>query len=492
MGRKRKDNDILLSFLGGSAMGVTGSMNLIEIKQKDGSYKGILLECGGIQSTSGELGKDLSANRKMLDKLPKDIVSTIDYVFLSHSHTDHTQNLPYLNSENGFKGKIFSTFKTIEITKELNKDSVDIQDKTIAKLKSVGRKTRPLYTKQHMYEMFTNMESLPLNTKIDLDDRVSVKLLSNNHCYGSCMIQLWIKKLNGQVISIVYTGDMGSAYNQQINPFNDVRETIPKCNYLITEATYNDVTRTLNRQTVKDELKRFKDELTQAIKERKRILISSFSFNKGQYLPCLLYEMFKDEEWFDIDIVIDGVLIHKINEVYLRTLDDEMREYFKEVLNWSHIKVIKTADATNAFLTKKQPSIVISTSGFLMQGKIVSYLLSYLDSTQCALFLTGYFGDENSIGGKICNPNQKTVTIEKRQILKRAEIHIFGNVFSGHIQANELINELKNIRCDKIFIHHSEGENKYSFADTLRDEARKCNNTVKVIPVDEENNQFAL
>ena len=68
MGRKRKDNDILLSFLGGSAMGVTGSMNLIEIKQKDGSYKGILLECGGIQSTSGELGKDLSANRKMLDK----------------------------------------------------------------------------------------------------------------------------------------------------------------------------------------------------------------------------------------------------------------------------------------------------------------------------------------------------------------------------------------------------------------------------------------
>ena len=214
-------------------------------------------------------------------------------MFLSHSHTDHTQNLPYLNSENGFKGKIFSTFKTIEITKELNKDSVDIQDKTIAKLKSVGRKTRPLYTKQHMYEMFTNMESLPINTKIDLDDRVSVKLLSNNHCYGSCMIQLWIKKLNGQVISIVYTGDMGSAYNQQINPFNDARETIPKCNYLITEATYNDVTRTLNRQTVKDELKRFKDELTQAIKERKRILISSFSFNKGQYLPCYYMKCLK-------------------------------------------------------------------------------------------------------------------------------------------------------------------------------------------------------
>ena len=73
------------------------------------------------------------------------------------------------------------------------------------------------------------------------------------------MIQLWIKKLNGQVVSLIYTGDMGSNYNQQINPFNDVRDTIPKCNYLISEGTYNDITRTLNKQIVKDELKRFKD-----------------------------------------------------------------------------------------------------------------------------------------------------------------------------------------------------------------------------------------
>ena len=492
MGKKKKDSDILLSFLGGSAIGVTGSMNLIEIKQRDGSYRGILLECGGIQSTSGELGKDLSANRKMLDKLPKDIIETIDYVFLSHAHVDHTQNLPYLNSENGFNGRIFSTYKTIEITKKLVEDSVNIHDKTIAKLKSIGRKTRPLYNRQNMWEMFSNMEYLPINQKIDLDDRVSVKLLPNNHCYGSCMIQLWIKKLNGQIVSIIYTGDMGSKLNQQINPFLDERTTIPKCNYLITEGTYNDINRTLNKQKVKEELKRFKEELTESIKNNKRILISSFSFNKGQYLPCLLYEMFKDEDWFDIPIIIDGVLIHKINEIYLTTLDDEMRQYFREVLNWKHIKIIKTIDSTNAFLTKKEPSIVISTSGFLMQGKIVNYLLSYLGSPNCSLFLTGYFGDENSVGGKICNPNQKTVTIEKQTIIKESDIHTFGNAFSGHIQVNELINEIKSVRCEKIFIHHSEGENKYKLADTIRNSARECDNTVKVIPVDEDNFQFEL
>lgn len=86
--KKKKDSDILISFLGGSASAstVTGSMNLIEVKQKDGSYKGILLECGSIQTTSNILGKDLSANRKMLDKLPKEVVSNIEYVLLSHAH----------------------------------------------------------------------------------------------------------------------------------------------------------------------------------------------------------------------------------------------------------------------------------------------------------------------------------------------------------------------------------------------------------------------
>ena len=406
--------------------------------------------------------------------------------------SDHIGNLPYLNSDNGFKGKIFSTYETIEISKKLIEDSVNIHDKTIQKLKSIGRKTRPLFTKQNMYEMFSNMKSLPLNTKIDLDDRISVKLLSNNHCYGSCMIQLWIKKLNGNTISLLYTGDMGSKYNKQINPFNGDRQTFPKCNYIITEGTYNDVTKILNKQIVKDELKRFKDTIKEAVLNNKRILISSFSFNKGQYLPCLLYELFHDEEWFNINIVIDGVLIHKINEVYMRTLNAEKREYFNKVLNWDKIKTIKTADSTKAFLMKKEPSIVISTSGFLTQGKIVTYLSQYIDSSNCTLIFTGYFGDENSLGGRICNKNQKTVTIDGQTKLKKAEVFTFGNAFSGHIQSNELINDLKNVQCDTLFIHHSEGDNKYILANKIREEARKCNNTMKVIAVDNKNNCFNL
>ncbi len=48
---------------------------------------------------------------------------------------DHVGNLPYLNSENNFTGKIFSSYKTIEIAKKLIEDSVNIHEKTVMKLK---------------------------------------------------------------------------------------------------------------------------------------------------------------------------------------------------------------------------------------------------------------------------------------------------------------------------------------------------------------------
>ena len=53
---------------------------------------------------------------------------------------DHVGNLPYLNSsENNFNGKIFGSYKTIEIAKKLIEDSVNIHEKTVMKLKSQGK-----------------------------------------------------------------------------------------------------------------------------------------------------------------------------------------------------------------------------------------------------------------------------------------------------------------------------------------------------------------
>ena len=99
---KRK-NKIKISFLGHSNEDVTGSAILIEYPKDKKEYGTILLELGLVQGES-TFDKDISANRKMLDNFPKELVSRIEYVLLGHSHVDHCGNFAYLNSENGFNG----------------------------------------------------------------------------------------------------------------------------------------------------------------------------------------------------------------------------------------------------------------------------------------------------------------------------------------------------------------------------------------------------
>ena len=80
--------------------------------------------------------------------------------------SDHTANLPYLNDDNGFKGEILGSEATIEIAKDLIKDSVYIHSKNIEHLKSKGKKVKPLYTEVQMNQMFKRMRAISTYEKI--------------------------------------------------------------------------------------------------------------------------------------------------------------------------------------------------------------------------------------------------------------------------------------------------------------------------------------
>ena len=87
----------------GAAGTVTGSMHLLE---SDG--KRYLLDCGLFQGRR----KDTDLKNRNLP-FPGD---SIDAVVLSHSHIDHSGNLPTL-VKHGFAGPIYSTPATIDLCK---------------------------------------------------------------------------------------------------------------------------------------------------------------------------------------------------------------------------------------------------------------------------------------------------------------------------------------------------------------------------------------
>ena len=392
------------------------------------------------------------------------------------SRVDHCGNLAYLNSNNnGFNGRILGTNQTLEVAKELIEDTLNIHIKNIEKLKSLGRKTRPLYTKQDMFDMFEKMEVVPSYKKITLNEWVTIEFVNAGHCVGSSMIHLWIKKPNQSIFHIIMSGDMGSEQNKLIHPLAEKREQITKCNLFISEATYNKKSRSFNKCDVQKEFEDFKYTIKENLLQGKQILLPVFSFNKVQEFLILFYEWLKDEEWFnenDFPIICDGVLMHKITNVFKRTLCDDKKDYFNEVCNWNKIKVNKTFDGTIAIMSKKEPMIIMASSGFMQQGRVVAYVKQLLGSKKGVILTTGYIGGEGSIGWKIAESPQKTVSIEKQVILKRALVKSY-HCFSSHIQYDELESLYKGLQCEKILIHHSSKEDKLNFVNEMRKNTNK-------------------
>ena len=392
------------------------------------------------------------------------------------SRVDHCGNLAYLNSNNnGFNGRILGTNQTLEVAKELIEDTLNIHIKNIEKLKSLGRKTRPLYTKQDMFDMFEKMEVIPSYKKITLNEWVTIEFVNAGHCLGSSMIHLWIKKPNQSIFHIIMSGDMGSEQNKLIHPLAEKREQITKCNLFISEATYNKKSRSFNKYDVQKEFEDFKYTIKENLLQGKQILLPVFSFNKVQEFLILFYEWLKDEEWFnenDFPIICDGVLMHKITNVFKRTLCDDKKDYFNEVCNWNKIKVNKTFDGTMAIMSKKEPMIIMASSGFMQQGRVVAYVKQLLGSKKGVILTTGYIGGEGSIGWKIAESPQKTVSIEKQVILKRALVKSY-HCFSSHIQYDELESLYKGLQCEKILIHHSSKEDKLNFVNEMRKNTNK-------------------
>ena len=98
-----------LTFLG-AAHEVTGSCYLLEA-----CGKRLLVDCGM------EQGKDIFVNAELGIK-----PETVDMVFLTHAHIDHSGKLPLL-AACGFDGPIYATEGTAELCRIMLRDSAHIQ-----------------------------------------------------------------------------------------------------------------------------------------------------------------------------------------------------------------------------------------------------------------------------------------------------------------------------------------------------------------------------
>ena len=150
----------------GAARMVTGSKHLVTL----GTGKRILLDCGMFQGMA-----------QQTDALNREFgfdASAIDVMVLSHAHVDHCGLIPKLAKE-GFRGKIFCTPATEELTKVLLIDSAEIQEDDM-KYENKRRAAngqqylQPLYTRDDAQKSFDHFVSVEYETWFDVCDEVQV------------------------------------------------------------------------------------------------------------------------------------------------------------------------------------------------------------------------------------------------------------------------------------------------------------------------------
>jgi len=444
----------------GAVKGVTGSSHLVEFNGKKA-----LLDCGMFQ------GKDQDLNLEEFEVNP----SEIDYLFLSHSHIDHSGRIPLL-VKRGFKGIIYCSKPTYDLCEIMLIDSAHIQETEAEwknrKAKRAGKKTvEPIYTQSDATESLKFFKTVLYEQVIDIDEHLTVKFSDAGHILGSSIIEMWFKEEN-ETTKLVYSGDLG----MDERPLLMDPTIIESADYLIIESTYG------NR--VHENVKYRMDELVNIILKTARrggtTVIPSFAVGRTQEI---IYELNKyydnkcklngmENELKKIPVFIDSPLASKATEIFKRNsqvFDEETRA---EILagdnpfEFENLHFTQSAEESKALNFSNEPKIIISASGMCEAGRIKHHLKHNLWKKECSIVFVGY-QVEGTLGRRIVD-GEKDVKILGEEIHINAEIHNVEG-FSGHADKIALMKWVKGFKekPKTVFIVHGEPEAKVDFAHAI-------------------------
>lgn len=424
----------------GAAQNVTGSNHLLEINGKK-----ILLDCGLFQGGKKEKVREM--NRDFLYD-PKEI----DYLLLSHAHIDHSGRIPLLVKK-GFKGRIFCTQATKELSEVMLLDSahIQVQDAEFVK-KDLGKKIDPLYTEVHVHEAIKLFETFEYLQKFKLDDGIWVTFYDAGHVLGSAIVVIDFKEKTYSK-RLVFTGDLGRKYMPILNDPYQVKSA----NILITESTY--------ASRLHDSFSNVKEELTwiinDVVKRRGKIIVPGFSFERTQELVYILHELYNEKKIPQVPIFVDSPLSSKISKVFDKYRDYYDDETFRDFLDkkqspfyFKQIKYTESVAESKKLNSYNKPCIIISASGMCEAGRIKHHLKNNIEDGRNLILVIGFMAQGTR--GRLIVEGRRKIRIFGKNYKLKADVAIM-NSFSAHADKLELLEYIKNIEdLENIFIVHGE------------------------------------
>jgi metallo-beta-lactamase family protein len=368
----------------GAARTVTGSKHLISLE--NGTR--ILLDCGMFQG----MGARTYALNSEFGFDP----TSVSILLLSHAHIDHCGLIPKLVKD-GFKGKIYCTEATIELTDILLTDSAQIQVHDKAD-------NHTLYEPEDVARALELFEIIPYDDWVEISDDVSVLFTNTGHLIGSAAIHLRIKE-KGKTTSITYSADVGRARHPLLRP----ADTFPQAEYIILESTYGNSHHEIRSNNIDILL----EWITKTcISKKGKLIIPAFSVGRTQELLYLLNQLELEKRLPDLNYFVDSPLSLKATEgikKYMNQFNDRLQEILKvddDPFVFKGLRYIETVEDSKKLTESNEPCVIISASGTADAGRVKHHIKHVVGNAENAILMSGYCGEE-SLGGQLLAGNRQ-------------------------------------------------------------------------------------
>jgi len=434
------DKNLKITFCSGAGT-VTGANFLLE-----GNDKKFLIDCGLIQGE--KLADDMN-----WDKFPYD-ASSIDILFVTHSHIDHIGRIPKLISE-GFNGRIISTIPTEELTEIMLADTAHLLSRDIE------HDLAAIYTEENIKKAMSLWETLEYGQKLNVDHGFQFSFKDAGHILGSGMLEIIYNNKK-----IVFTGDLGNSPSPLL-PDTDV---INDADYMIMESCYGD----RNHEQREERKKKLEQVIKDNHKNRGTLIIPTFSLERTQELLYEINSLVENSVINIMPVFLDSPLSIKLTDIYLK-----YGKYFNETAKkiiasgdrlfiFPGLKETLDTEESKAILRVSPPKIIIAVSGMSNGGRILHHEKNYLSDKNNTILLTGY----QSVGtlGRLIHDGAKKVHIMGEDVPLRAHLAIISG-YSGHKDSDHLVKFVENTAdtVKKVFVVMGEPKSSMFLAQKLND-----------------------
>jgi len=372
---------------------------------------------------------------------------SVDSIFLSHAHLDHSGALPVLMREQP-SARVFMSEATRELVEALLHNSVNVMS---AKRQELNVMDYPLYTHRELDRIKQRWEAERTGHAfyVSEKDEITCEFYNAGHILGAMAA---VFEYEGQ--RILYSGDVH---------FED--QTLSKRADLPTEGIDSVIIETTRGSTERSihysreaEVARLAADIRKILERGGSVLIPIFAMGKTQELMIILDELRTSGEIPNAPIHIGGL------STKMTTIFDKLSS--RTYRNYPGLKILKDIDLVISSgkkgarqLEYHSGSIYALSSGMMTENTLSnSFARYFLENERCGVLFVGYADPESPAGTLLAAEQGDAVQLDPRKPAQTLKCDIGKFDFSGHATRESIMDYLKELRPRNIVLVHGDIE----------------------------------